>query len=135
MLVLALFVAGELAASAHFAFVGHRVCAEHGELEHAPVRHGDAGLHAPLAATDAEHACAQDSARGAVLEAAGDAERGHDHCALGDRLAPRTAPHAFHPESGLGLAIVAPHASSMGPDARPFPLHLLAPKHSPPAAV
>lgn len=144
LLVLALFVAGELAASAHFAFVQHRVCAEHGELEHGELEHGQLeqgqleqgqlelgqSQHAELACgtpEDAEHA------HGPVLTA-GDADSAdHEHCPLGDKLAPRTSPVAFRAQVALGVARPAPLAPRTDAFARAFPLHLLAPKHSPPA--
>lgn len=138
-----LFVAGELAASAHFVFVGHRVCAEHGELEHAPASHAEHGHGAALAHANAhahenaearDAASADESSRGPAFVAGDEQRAEHDHCPFGDKLAPRTVPTAFRARPALGSAVVVPLVERARVDARAFPLHLLAPKHSPPAA-
>jgi len=134
-LVLALFVAGEFAASAHFAFVQHRVCAEHGELEHGAASHAEFAFDARGATELArEMSVHRAHTRGPVL-AVGDAERAeHEHCAFGDKLAPRTLPVPFCATRALGAASPAPELPRADSVAHAFPLHLLAPKHSPPAA-
>jgi hypothetical protein len=128
LLVLALFVAGEIAASAHFAFVQHRVCAEHAKLEHAPMSRAVPACVAHEAPDAAEHS------RGPALVADGADSADHEHCPLGDKLAPRTLPPSCWTGAALDAASPALLAPRTDPIARAFPLHLLAPKHSPPAA-
>ena len=134
-LVLALFVAGEFAASAHFAFVQHRVCAEHGELEHGPASHAELAVGEHAATERVRDVSAQGAHTCGPAFSTGDAEGAeHENCPLGDKLAPRALPVPFCVTRALGAASHVPETPRTDAIACAFPLHLLAPKHSPPAA-
>jgi hypothetical protein len=96
-LAFALLAVGQVLPALHFALVGHRVCAEHGALEHSPhvVTSGASASHAPSASADFE------------------AAEAHEHCSvpaispLRGTLPAREA-HAVVRFSRLSLATVTP---------------------------
>lgn len=127
------FVGGQLGTLTHNAFVQHRVCAEHNELEHSS---GD-GMHGTSAAPRAAHRAARISgdAVGAAVHAAGgdQGNDGHDHCEVASfvrqplgtatvTVAPTHAPPAQLSDALDARLTVSTQAS-----------YRLAPKQSPPA--
>jgi hypothetical protein len=128
ILLALIYLAGYLGSALHQAVVRHAVC-EHGELVDVSTTHA-IGHAAPRAATG-------DDALPTLDSRPGDQDEGrhlHDHCV---NVVPITGPA---PDVPLVMAI-AP-AIALATTARPepivqrlnFPLYLLAPHHSPPAA-
>lgn len=112
-----LVVVAQLATALHFALISHRICAEHGELEH-----GSASVQRPVVVR-----------HGNVITTGGIASD-HDHCPLLSRRIERAAllhtPGVRVPDVPFTLASAIVHANGRVPTRGE--LLLSAPKQSPP---
>ncbi len=116
-LTAAMMFAGQELAMVHFALVEHTVCAEHGEL-----------THAPPSSTKADH----DPAGFSSLEASGHGGDQHDECTILGRSREDARPDLqYGPAFNLALLSDASHRSR---DVAPELTLGLAPKTSPPKA-
>jgi hypothetical protein len=117
----AVFLGGQLGALAHNAFVQHRVCAEHGEQEHAG-EHGTEAFAADHEATD--HS---------VVFAAGEPSEDHGHCAVESIT---REPAGETPSVTIAAVVAWDNASAPQTDEIATTgqlIYRLAPKQSPPA--
>ena len=115
----------QLASAAHFALIGHRVCAEHGALVHSDHSHSAA----EIAALEGRSQLA------AALTALVESElHGHEHCGVFGERRERLAVRAR--EAWLPAFASAPLVTSLdwrAAPGNPVPLLFRAPKGSPPA--
>ena len=124
-------VGGQFGTLAHNAFVQHRVCAEHNELEHAAPNseaHTAAGLTAPGLTGDHDgHSAALDTSGG---DRNGD---GHDHCELASAVRQPLARAVASVHTGHAAPVQLTAALTPRTVANHRASYRLAPKQSPPA--